>query len=594
MELRVRLQLAVLLTCCLSLSSCAILSPQIHDKKLFETEYAPQAKNGITPAKSGNFVGDLPAAIDAASAQGRAYFNAAGQYSTLRNTVPLFAGVTGISALLLGAMDNGSQDLRLGLAGVSAASLGIAGFYDNRPRQLIYLAGATAITCAIAAQKPLLVTDKTQNTLTADTNGLRAALTKFSGELNTNRAREGAVQLFNLEKAMQAIDAANVVLRDAASYEHKVDTAGVALREKVKEIVAAVDTQVVKTDPDPQAMKGVLASFGAAFPKAGAAPKVEALANRPTSGGGDWFDAFVVNIINLTGTLRADLDALAVDANKVQESMAACKVPDVPGALKVDPDETSHSITKLPSNLVYSIRGGTLPISAGLSGEYPVGAFTSETTSKDGSLQVSVAITAAAKGHTATLNIADNSGSPPRHIDISVSDSAEVVVSQTTTPVPQVKKPAPPKAPPLSADLTAQRLAMIRRVVQSNSSAPALTADDETAIKTYASKNKLPEELGRGSALYNAILADARNAASSLDPDAAEKEMIAGNIIAPLRQACGLAPADGAAALDKDLRAKVFDFEEQSQRGQESDLSIDGRLDAKELTAMVKAGCKVK
>ena len=135
---------------------------------------------------------------------------------------------------------------------------------------------------------------------------------------------------------------------------------------------------------------------------------------------------------------------------------------------------------------------------------------------------------------------------------------------------------------------------MIRRVVQSNSSAPALTADDETAIKTYASKNKLPEELKRGSALYDAILADARNAASSLDPDAAEKEMIAGNIIAPLRQACGLAPADGAVALDKDLRAKVFDFEEQSQRGQESDLSIDGRLDAKELTAIVKAGCKAK
>jgi hypothetical protein len=352
--------------------------------------------------------------------------------------------------------------------------------------------------------------------------------------------------------------------------------------------------QVVKTAPDPQAMKAVLSRIGDAFPKAPESSGAAANANTAKSAGQDAFDTAAQNVAALTNELRHTFDKVSAGADDVRKLLANCKVPDVPGALKVEPEESSHAVSSVPTTLVYSISGGTLPIpKPGLSGEFPADAFRVR---PDTLPQVIVEITASAKGHEATLHISDGSGSS-RHIKITVGDSAKVVESKGPGTTSDTSKPAPTPAAIPASKLTPQRVAMIRRVVAiptGASPAPSLTTDEKAKVDAFAAANNKGTDLKRGSELYDFIVGRARAAAQSLpNDDATEVALLDGGKIATLRLACALPAVEGAAGLDQDLHGKVFDYEEAAQQGKGTDPVIDGKLESEsELTAMLAAKCQ--
>jgi hypothetical protein len=581
-----------------ALPACAVLDPQVHDARLFDAHYGrtpPTSAGNAAGQPEPLYSGDLAIAIDDANAQGRAYFVASAEYSQLRNAAPLAAAALGISSLLLSATNGGSSGVRIGLAGGSAAALGIEGFYDNRPRQLVYLSGAVAIACAVTAQRPLLMTESQRTALDADVAGLRKLLGLLAENLAAGTPR-GPIPKYDPLQATKIQEAAVATLKEAVAFQKSIDTAGMVLREKVKEIVAVVDTQVVKTDPDPQAIQKVITTVGASVPKAPPAPAVTPKANAPKGEGVDWFDATIDAIIIATGLVRSDLEQ-AGSASDVDRAMASCKVPEIPGAIKIDPDETSHDVAKTPTTVVYSVRGGMLPISAGVSGEFPAGAFAINQSSTNGTIQVSVSVAKEAEGQSAVLKIGDASGATPHAVTIRVAAAAQSTTPKVIAPPTKVT-PAPPAA--LTSALTPQRVAMIRRTlnVPTGNGAPAFTIDDVTALKAYADKKgitldaksvtngKLPD------ALYKAIVEDARANAERLAPDATEQALLQQGLVDQVRSACKLTavPAPGS-VFDSALRDKVFDFEEQAQRNSASDPVIDGRLDNTRLTAMLKSNC---
>src|SRR5262249_42672460 len=129
---------------------------------------------GVSPQDE--FVGDLSSAMDAADAQRAAYLNASAQYSVLRNGSTLLGAGLGASALLLGVLGGGSQELRLGLASGALSAVGVGTLYDNRIRQAVYVNGALAIGCSIAAVAPLRVRRGFYDGLVTHTQQLAAAL----------------------------------------------------------------------------------------------------------------------------------------------------------------------------------------------------------------------------------------------------------------------------------------------------------------------------------------------------------------------------------------------------------------------------------
>jgi hypothetical protein len=580
------------------------MSPEIHDSQLFNAHYGdqPAVTSGTHQHRAliGTFIGDLPIAIDDANSQSNAYSRAAAQYSQFRNGTALGAGVTGLTAVLLGAMNHGSQNLRIGLGGLSAALLGLWGYYDNRPRQQVYLAGVTAITCSIEAVRPLLQTKEQYDKLAADENAVRNALGTFQIDLRAGAVRSASAKL-TLDDATVAQDAAIAVLQTATAFDLAYDSVGVELRNKVREIVAAVDAQVVKTDPDPSAMSKVIGGFSPSIPKLPASTS-----NGPTAGqvkglgAPDWFDADVNGIKTLTELLRQDISARTKPAD-IDKTLATCKVADAAGKLKVSPAETAHVIATVPTNLVYVISSGTLPLTVGLTGEYPAGAFTY----KQADSAVTVSVTKDAVGKKSTLTIVDASGAAAVTVDISVNANATVTAAPPTdgtTPTDKTKKTktTPPK--PASGTLTTPDIAMMRSVIGIAGESPAttLTAADMEKLKAFADAGHIAvdattaDQVTTSTPVFVAIVAAARKTAETLPANDVEKAFIDQNQVATLRSACKLpVTAPPQPAFDAALRDKIFDFELGSQHSAIALPAIDGRLDQNALNAMLKAQCVV-
>lgn len=580
------------------LNACAVMSPEIHDSKLFDARYGRQPavtsghhQQGAVPAK---FYGDLPDAIDDADSQSTAYSKAASQYSQFRNGTALGAGVTGIAAVLLGAMNHGSQNLRIGLSGASAAMLGLWGYYDNRPRQQVYLAGVTAITCAVEAVRPLLQTEEQHDKMAADESALRRALATFQTDLRSGAARGPGAKL-TLDDATTAEDAAVSVLKTATAFDLAYDSVGVELREKVREIVVAVDAQVVKTDPDPAAMSKVIGGFSPSIPKLGTSAVSGAAAGQlKGQGAPDWFDADVNGLKTSTELLRLDIDARTKPVD-VDKTLSTCKVADVAGKLKVSPAETAHAVAKVPTSLVYVISSGTLPLTVGLTGEYTAGAFTYNYADST----VTVSITKDAVGQKSTLTIADASGATPVTVDISVNANATVAAA-APPPVDKTKKPTPDKSKGATGALTTPEVTMIRSVVGATGepASNTLTSADLDKLRVFASAGHVtldagtPDQINTSTPVYSAVVARARKTAETVAVDADEQKLVEQNQVATLRSVCKLPVAvPPAPALDAALRDKIFDFQLGSQQGVAALLAIDGKLDQNTLNAMLKAQC---
>lgn len=179
----------------------------------------------------------------------------------------------------------------MGAAG--AAGLGTGTWLSSRPRQLVYLAGVKAMTCAVDAVLPLDVSAD-------DRRVLRAGLDALGGAIGTTTDRARRVrELLAIVESRWPTDLADLTKetrRDLATVETllqaarstytagvklegEVARAGQALIATVDRLGAEVDRQITATLPDPQALStivGGLAQVSGQFTKLPERPKAEA------------------------------------------------------------------------------------------------------------------------------------------------------------------------------------------------------------------------------------------------------------------------------------------------------------------------------
>jgi len=594
-----------------ALTGCAITDPQVHQRSLFSAYYSdnPPPPYFSQPRKVG--AGDLNAAIDDANAQALAYFDAAAQYSQLRNMTPLAAVGLGVSAALLGIIGGGSAGTRIGLAGAGATALGLGTYYDNRPRQLVYLSGAKAIACAVTAQAPFLLSAEAKTRLETDMAALRASIATLSLALRPPIPTRIPGILTQTPDAEAILTSARAMLSDAEAFSRALQTAGLVLREQVKDIVAAVDVQVVRTDPDPQAIQAVIASVTSAATPPPAASKLPSSSAGPKSSAtGDTIDAAAADAVQATDAVQADLGGNGA-ASAGSAVPAACQVEQVAGALNLLPNETQHDFTAVNTTLVYTVLGGTNPLTASLSGEYPAGAFAVTQTSANGAIVVTVSVAASAAGHSAQLIVADASGRPPHTVALRVPAGATAApgakqgtnTADGTIPTggngqPRVKK----KASTPVKGLTQVQLEILRRIVGipvTATSEPSLTPNELTAVQKYVTDYSVQATTGTNGLVVDANLVAAIQAFARMTdvktPETQGETALLGkmpNEVVAVRKACNVQPF-APPAVDTDLRGRIFDFQIAAQTGSPADPPVDGMLTETMIGRMAEPGkCK--
>jgi len=204
--------------------------------------------------------------------------------------VPLTAAAIGLGAT--GTSPN--TVLSLGLGGASA--LGIGTWLYNKPRQLAWVAGLKAVTCAEDAVIPLLPFDgKTLETdLTAlstkipilerqiatvaeiidrfEPDFAKLSLSARSAEPQYERLLKDAKD--ELSSAKSLITSADAAYSAGTDVEHMVSTAGQRLLVAIDKIVDAVDGIIVETQRDPQALSTIISGLGATYKTITTVPEV--------------------------------------------------------------------------------------------------------------------------------------------------------------------------------------------------------------------------------------------------------------------------------------------------------------------------------
>tara|TARA_R110002110_G_scaffold9526_16_gene46811 strand:+ start:478 stop:2736 length:2259 start_codon:yes stop_codon:yes gene_type:complete len=168
----------------LALTGCSLVNPHLD----FSKHRTPLQKEGTA-----EFAGRLPEAVDYANNVRDDYYEAVGTQSKLRAGLSLSLIPMSAAALYLGITSTGraSRDVITGLGLGGAGLFALGSFLENRPRQLIYLKGAQAITCTVAAMTPFLVRETEYSAFTKaldEEPALRQALVSARDDLQATRS----------------------------------------------------------------------------------------------------------------------------------------------------------------------------------------------------------------------------------------------------------------------------------------------------------------------------------------------------------------------------------------------------------------------
>jgi len=270
------LPIAIAVAC----GGCALFNPYVVPKDA-------QGKLVTARISSVRFVGGVEEAIDYADAWRRAYVRAAAEHSKARNvTAAIILPLTAVS-LFYGITDHGSGDriTRMALGG-SMLYTGTE-FLTSKPRQQLYLAGARALTCAIVATRPYLVTEEWERAF----NQKRGVLDdKLIALARANAALGSAIDMAESvdpadsqvkvakrihTQASQALTEGRALAQQAGSASMAFQQIGHALLGAVRSITDRVDQELPKTEPDLESLKSLNAGMeglattlaGSAWPK---------------------------------------------------------------------------------------------------------------------------------------------------------------------------------------------------------------------------------------------------------------------------------------------------------------------------------------
>jgi hypothetical protein len=288
------------------------------------------------------------------------YKEAVGDQTLLTNALAVGLIPLGAAALGLGVTGGGSTAITaLGLAGATAFATGT--WLNSKPRQLIYIEGIKAVTCAVDAVLPLSLDPRP---LHGAINGVNTAMGDVQQQIGVVRRLIQASRNPRAAEAKRNAEAdvveAEAALRDAATtlaagvrLDQEIGRAGQALISAVDRIGAEVDRAVLGTVADLQTLPGVIAGLAGLAGQFGGVP----LPKRPDIGGptktdrADGLTASEIAEVEAIEAARAELATrvnvlnqhsrlLAAIVNSVArplESLKQCNVAEVATNLTVDP-----------------------------------------------------------------------------------------------------------------------------------------------------------------------------------------------------------------------------------------------------------------
>lgn len=564
------------LSATLLVSGCAAIDPMVRSGALFNMRYGSQA-SADAPRPTEQWLSGVADALDAVDSQRRAYLNAARQFAVLSNAGPLVAAGLGVSSLLVGTLGGpGSRDTAIGLGVGALAALGLTTFYDKDTRQVIYLGAADALGCIIAAYAPLRIRRAEYDGLLRDANALRSDLASLAGESGTSTR-------WTNQQIAELATRANEAIASVEALPQALGTAEIRIRERAINIVTAVDRELVRTAPDPASVFAVVGGISSGievllpggFQRPPAAQRA-GVADVPLD---RQADAVQARLAGLTTRFRA-----VAGFEQAQEAAASCRLPDLPGLLRVTPPDIVRTVSTVPAELAYVVSGGqggqSIFLRSGTPGfelrsDPPVG----------GSTRVTVRVAEAARGRTEALVIADGSGRVSREIILRVVGGAAAVSPSSAgeggrATVAGGQNRSGGGLNPQEAALVRQQLGLPPEVSLSEESA-------RSVVRNFLAARGLSRHSDREA--YDLLIGEARAKAIERPPNQFERALLqeggnAGNLH---RCLLGLGPTDAsdpAAVFDRDFRGRLFDFQRRSAvfvRGptEQVNLPISGELD---------------
>lgn len=376
-------------------------------------EGAGPPAEGAEPAEESAplYYGLLPDQIARASALQTAYYDAVGHQALLRNglaltLIPLTAG-----ALFHDSTHPGS-DFAAGVAMVTSAGLGVGGFMQSPPRQRVYLSGVNAVACAVLKSQPYLITSEGHEQLVLRQSDLLTALAAV--QTLVDRAPTTRALAREVSAAREALTRGQLAASDFSEVMAQIEGAPMALHTDLTFIRVSVAQQVTRTEPDLEALAGVLnrlrttpAPSGAAEPPATPTETEDAQAPRVDAG--------------VLAAATANLNAAVLVARSVVDgrrrmraeaaASPACATGIASGStFSVQPGEASATLVRgVPVDFVVSGSMLTANVTYSLAGP-STSDLEVAVTRNQGSVTFRVTAKAGASAGTRLLTISDRNG----------------------------------------------------------------------------------------------------------------------------------------------------------------------------------------
>jgi hypothetical protein len=214
---------------------------------LFQTHIDVPDARAVQPDP---WAGDLGSAIDQASRLRQRYHDAVSAQSLARNgmattLIPLSAAALAVG--IASPATTGTRNFLIASGAGGAATYGVGSFLIDRTRERVYLTGEKAVTCAILAMRPALVTNQEYVNRTSQVQRLvRAAA----------GAEAAAVKPALLSQARTTLSAAQALLA-------RIGSSGFTLSQQLYVINADVSDQLLQNEPDLNAILTVVGGLGA-------------------------------------------------------------------------------------------------------------------------------------------------------------------------------------------------------------------------------------------------------------------------------------------------------------------------------------------
>jgi hypothetical protein len=234
-------------------TGCSLINPHVTWKR-------PDVADGKTVT--------LPQGMEYADRAIKEYKDAIGQQAILTSVICLGIIPLGLATLGLGITEAGAKAVTI-LGITTAGVYGTGVWLSSKPRQLVYASGIAAMTCAKDAMAPLNLREETNNPFGTSLSELPDAIStleyeisKVKGIIKTNQTALEPDLVNeahnNVKTAEAALKAGRSALANGSQLERELDRAGSLLVSAVDRIGAQVDIALVRTEPNIDALPGIL------------------------------------------------------------------------------------------------------------------------------------------------------------------------------------------------------------------------------------------------------------------------------------------------------------------------------------------------